>query len=70
MSEVKLTSDEAAVLKSVLAKLAIRQRTGEVGIMHGADRFVSSQNILSKQERESLKAVANKVGLKGLTEAN
>ena len=69
MSEVKLTSDEAAVLRAALAKLAIRQRTGEIGIMHGADRFVSSQLILNKQEREVLKSVANKIGLGGFMKA-
>lgn len=68
MAEVKLTSDEVAVLRAAVSKLCIRGRTGELGIVHGADRFVSTQLILKKQDRTVLNAIANKVGLKGLTE--
>ena len=68
MAEAKLTSDEVAVLRAALSKLCIRGRTGELGIIHGADRFVSAQLILKKQDRAVLDAIAKKVGLKGLAE--
>lgn len=68
MAEVKLASDEVAVLRAVMSKLCIRGRTGELGIVHGADRFVSTQLTLKKLDRAVLNAVANKVGLKGLAE--
>lgn len=42
MTEIKLTSDEVYILKAILSKLVIKGRTGEIGIMHGMDLFVSS----------------------------
>jgi hypothetical protein len=68
MAETKLTSDEVVILRAVLSKLCIRGRTGELGINHGADRFVSTQLMLKKQDRAVLDAIAKKVGLKGLPE--
>ena len=66
MPEVKLTAAEADVLRTVLAALSVKGRTGEVGIIHGADRFVSTQQILKKADREALESAAMKVGLRGL----
>ena len=62
MSDIELTPEESAVLRAVLSKLSVRERTGEVGIIHGADRFVSTQLILKKSEREKLTAAALKLG--------
>lgn len=64
MADLKLTSDEAAVIRAVLSKLTVRTRTGEVGITHGANRFVSTQLCLSKSDRARLGAAAAKLGLK------
>ena len=36
--------------------------------MHGLDRFVSTQRILKKPERDALHAAARKVGLEGIRE--
>jgi hypothetical protein len=69
MPDIKVTTEEAAVLKAVLARLAIRSRTGEVGIVHGMDRFISSQLILKRGERELLAVLAAKVGLPAISEA-
>jgi hypothetical protein len=44
----------------------IKSRTGEIGILHGADRFVSTNSILKKEEIEILDKVFNKAGLSGL----
>ena len=69
--EVKLTTDEAAVLTTVLAALRVRSRTGEIGIRHGAERFVSTHISLKRAEREALNRAARKVGLaSGLAEHN
>lgn len=68
MAEVKLTSDEICVLRCTLAKLAVRGRTGELGVLHGAERFVSAQLILTKADRDTLNAIAAKVGLKSINE--
>jgi hypothetical protein len=62
MSEIKLTTAEAAVLRTVLGALIVKGRTGELGMLHGADRFVSTQQILRKPEREALDAIARKLG--------
>ncbi len=67
MSEVRLTSDEADVLRRVLRTIAIRRRTGEVGVVHGMNRFVSTNQPLKQQDRESLNAAARKLGLSGIT---
>lgn len=62
MADVKLTSDEVALLRAALSKFVLRERTGEVGVLHGADRFVSTQLILKKPEREVLAGLAAKIG--------
>jgi hypothetical protein len=66
MSAVKLTAAEADVLRTVLGTLLVKGRTGELGVLHGADRFVSTQQILRKPDREALDAIARKVGLAGM----
>jgi hypothetical protein len=68
MPETKLTADEAQVLRGVLSALVIRTRTGELGIVHGAERFVSTQRTLKKAERDALDAAARKLGLSGIRE--
>jgi hypothetical protein len=68
MTEIKLTSDEVFVLKAILSKLAIKSRTGEIGITHGMDRFVSSQLILKKPERELLTSLGKRLGLESILE--
>jgi hypothetical protein len=68
MTEVMLTPDEAAILRAVLSQIVIRDRTGEVGILHGLERFVSTQLILNKQDRDILILAAKKLGLKAVSE--
>lgn len=63
MTEVKLTAEEAGILRVALANLAVRARTGELGIIHGADRFVSTNTCLKKRHREVLNRLAVKLGL-------
>lgn len=63
--DVKLDSDEVAVLKILLSEVVIKNRSGELGIMHGANRFVSTNRPLRKAGLEALDSVYKKVGLKG-----
>ena len=42
MPEVKLTPEEAEVLRAAVSTFVVKNRSGELGIMHGADRFVST----------------------------
>ena len=63
MAEIKITDDETQALKAMLSCLVLRYRTGELGLLHGADRFVSSQRTFNKQERAVIQAVAKKLGL-------
>ena len=65
MAEVKLTDDEVSILRIALANIAVRVRTGELGIVHGADRFVSTNACLRKPDREALNRLAVKLGLSG-----
>ena len=66
MPETKLNSDEADVLRSLLQSVVVRLRTGEVGIEHGANRFVGTALTLKAPERGVLDAIARKVGLGGV----
>lgn len=66
MSEAKLSATEAEVLRSVLQSVVVRTRTGELGIVHGVDRFVGTALMLKAAELGALEAVARKVGLGGV----
>lgn len=63
MTEIKLTPEEAQAVRAALSTLVVRARTGELGVMHGADRFVSTERILKKADREALEAAARKLDL-------
>jgi hypothetical protein len=62
-----LDRDEAEMLRLILSKVVVEKRTGQVGIVHGADRFVSTQVVLKKEGRALLDKLARKVGLSGIT---
>jgi hypothetical protein len=68
MPDVKLTSEEAEAVRAALSTLVVKNRSGELGIMHGADRFVSAQRIFRKKDREILDVAARKLGLPGIPE--
>lgn len=61
--ETKINSEEVQVLAKLLSQIYIKQRTGEVGIIHGMSRFVSTSFILKKTEQESLNKLVKKIGL-------
>lgn len=63
MAETKFTAEETEALRAVLSVMIIKRRTGELGIMHGAERFVSTQRSLKKADREALDAAARRLGL-------
>ena len=62
-----LDKDEAEMLRAILSKVVVEKRTGQVGILHGADRFVSTQVVLKKDDRALLDKLARKIGLPGIT---
>ena len=68
MAETRLTAEEADAVRMVLSSMVVKRRTGELGIMHGAERFVSTQRILKKADRDALNAAARKLGLDGIRE--
>lgn len=61
--DLKLSPDEAALLKWVLSQLVVKRRTGEVGIIHGMDRFVSTNRSFRRPDLATLDSVAQKAGL-------
>lgn len=63
MAELKLTGDETQALKAILSCLVVRDRPGELGLLHGADRFVSSQGTFTKPEPAVIQSLAKKAGL-------
>jgi hypothetical protein len=58
-----VNSDEALILKEVLKQISIRKRTGELGVLHGTDRFASNHTVFRKQHLEVLDTIARKLGL-------
>ncbi len=68
MPEVRLTAEEAEAVRAALSTLVVKSRSGELGIMHGADRFVAARLIFRKEDREMLDAAARKLGLAGIPE--
>jgi hypothetical protein len=63
MTEVKLTEEEAEALRVILSCLVLRDRTGELGMLYGADRFVSTHRTFRKPERAAVQSLAKKAGL-------
>ncbi|MDN5204134.1 hypothetical protein QQ008_22265 [Fulvivirgaceae bacterium BMA10] len=61
--EVKLNNEEIEILREVLKQLRIRRRTGELGIIHGVDRFVSANIVFKKPHLELLDGIAQKIGV-------
>jgi hypothetical protein len=60
---IKLEEHEVEFLRTLLSQYVVKDRTGELGFMHGADRFVSTQLVLKKQHRNELKELYGKLGL-------
>ena len=63
MSNVILTPSEAAALKRAASNLVVKNRTGELGISHGANRFVSTQDCFRKQDLDALNSAMTKLGI-------
>ncbi|MEM7402260.1 MAG: hypothetical protein AAF304_09965 [Pseudomonadota bacterium] len=68
MSQIILNSDESQILGRVLSHLVLKARTGEIGIFHGMDRFVSTQDCLKKKDVENLESALAKIGINLKTE--
>lgn len=63
MSAISLTPEEANELRPVLSAIVLRERTGEIGVLHGLDRFVSTHVCKKKKEIETLDTLAQRWGL-------
>lgn len=63
MAELNVSEDETQALRAILSCLVVRDRTGEPGLPHGADRVVSSQRTFTKPERAVIESLAKKAGL-------
>ena len=63
MPQTILTDSESAALARAVRHLVVRARTGEVGVLHGAERFVSTQDCFKKEDRKSLEAALVKLGV-------
>jgi len=62
MAGINLSPDELQILRAALTPLVIKSRTGELGILHGTERFVSTHLCLKGRELELLDSVAKKIG--------
>ncbi len=63
MSQVILNPDEAKSLARALSHLFVRERTGELGITHGMNRFVSTDDRFKKKDLEPPHSVFSKLGI-------
>ena len=61
--DIKISESEKEILKIVLSQIIIKKRTGELGVVHGIDRFVSSNISLKKDGIETLDQLAKKFGI-------
>ncbi len=61
--EIKLNQSETALLKTILSEIKIKKRTGELGILHGINRFVSTNVVFKKEHIAVLDELARKMGL-------
>lgn len=60
------TDDERAVLRLALEQVVVQSPTGQLGILHGMDPFVSTHQSLTKAQRQHLDSAARKLGLSGI----
>lgn len=60
--EIKIFEAELEILKLLLSQITIKNRTGEIGIMHGTERFVSTKIVLKKDGVQLLQQLAKKAG--------
>ena len=63
MSQTILNDAESAALARAVRHLVVRARTGEIGILHGAERFVSTHDCFKKEDLKSLEAALRKLGV-------
>ena len=68
--EIKLDSDEIEILKRVINPLVVQKRSGQVGILHGMDRFVTTNVSLKESQKKVLEGIFQKLGLSGIKEYN
>ncbi len=66
MSAISISESEARELCTLLSVIHVRERTGEIGVVHGLDRFVSTSVCKKKKELDALDAIARRCGLAGL----
>lgn len=59
----EFTNEENELIRLILSEVVIKDRTGEVGIIHGADRFISTNICIKKKQREVLASVFKKLGI-------
>jgi len=62
MSEHTLRAEEVEALRVLLAAIAV-DKHGEIGVVHGPDRFVTSRHGLKASQVETLNSLARKVGI-------
>ncbi len=63
MSDTKLSAEELQILRVVIAPLVVKSRTGELGILHGMERFMSTHVRLKRKDLEVLDSLAKRIGL-------
>ncbi|MBL9130828.1 MAG: hypothetical protein JNG86_06500 [Verrucomicrobiaceae bacterium] len=60
--QITFRDGEIEVLRQVLNQVVVLTRSGEVGILHGMERFVSTNVCLKKAQVEALQSAAKALG--------
>lgn len=63
MPQVILNDSESRVLARAVRHFVVESRTGQLGITHGADRFVGTDDCFRKADLEQLESVFTKLGI-------
>lgn len=62
MSRYELRPDEVTALRAVLAAIVVSEPSGEIGVIHGNGRFVTSRHGMSAESRKAIDGLARKLG--------
>jgi hypothetical protein len=65
MGQYELRPEEVAALRVVLQAITVERPSGEIGVVHGPGRFVTSRYGLSKAAVSSLEQLARKLDVPG-----
>jgi hypothetical protein len=65
MGQYELRPEEVSALRVILQAIAVAQPSGEIGVVHGPDRFVTSRYGLDASSLKGIEQLARKLDVPG-----